>query len=208
VVRGGFVEASFPGMRMWDATGRLVVEGKRPYAQWHEVLFSSDGEVYALVTHHRGPVELRRVRDDRPLATIHADCTDVFEWSPDDRQLAFVTKDDRLCLAERDGSYRVLGGLAGARDLRFSSDGALIRSRTQDGAEQFWDARRGGVADGAVFRDRVHPHVGRFEHGLFEIADERTNEIVGRIPSDEPLVSDPTGTFWAGRRSHYELSAY
>jgi hypothetical protein len=209
MVRGGFVEATPHGMYRWDAAGRLVMRSKSWYSLADEVLFASNGETFALGPGHgqEKPIELRRVGDDRLLATIEARCTHVFEWSPDDGHLAFVTADDRLRLADLDGSCRELGQIHEARELRFSIDGALIRSTAEDGALQMWDARRGGIAEGAVFRDRAHPYVGRFEHGLFEIADERTNAVVARIPSDKALVSDATGTFWAGRRSHYELAA-
>jgi hypothetical protein len=127
-------------------------------------------------------------------------------------QLAFLTEAFDLCLAGLDGSHRTLGRAGSVREVHFSIDDARIQSRDEHGTVSLWEARPpdGRSAEspaGAPFRDRAHPYQAHWRAGMFQLVDERTQRVVARIPSNERLVGDPTGTLWAGRRSHFALCA-
>ncbi|NMO17872.1 WD40 repeat domain-containing protein [Pyxidicoccus fallax] len=226
LVRGGFIEINEQGVQRWDARGqRIVQDGGRGHEILPHLVISPDGTRYAwsLGLYGHPEVQIRRLEDDQELTCLPGWKIEPLEWSPGGELLASLTGEGEVRLLPEKGRERTLGAHPHATHVRFSHDGRLLAA-LDDKHVKIWDTRTGllhaesllsdlGVESArdalpfgwAGFHEHGHPYVGRFEGGVFEITYGQEGTTVARVPSGEPLISDPTGTRWAGSTSHYAL---
>lgn len=221
-----FIEAApLRGFCVWDAvTGELLVRDQaRRYGAMDRLAISPDGDRYAVLRHGRSMLEIRDVGEGRELSKIDVPATGEMVFSADGSRLAFHTDAGDVWIVDRGGILTHVGTHpCQVRELAFSCDGHLLASSDQEKRVRVWDPRRGLLAERQVvgpgplsesihgwseFRAHAHPFRTRNAAGLAEIVDERSGDVIARIPADEPLISDAQGRRWASRCAHYALEA-